>query len=168
MPSDGIVVSSSLARRTRKRLGIGYNSESFSVKSACVGINPLRGWNLLFVGLTRRMTQYTASGMHMWWNPANAGLIEADLISSEVAHRRFHPSSLRFHPAKQDFIKFVWLSWIVLSLQAFLLLAVKNKSFNYWLLIRLKELLIFNGLCDIISSPIRICKLDKRRLLWRK
>ena len=33
-----------------------------------------------------------------------AGLIEADLISSEVAHRRFHPNSLGFHPAKQDFI----------------------------------------------------------------
>ena len=28
---------------TRKRLRIGYNSESFSVKSAFVGINPLRG-----------------------------------------------------------------------------------------------------------------------------
>ena len=31
-------------------------------------------------------------------------------------------------------------------------------SFNLWgivqLLIRLKELLIFNGLCDIINSPI--------------
>ena len=27
--------------RTRKRLRIGYNSESFSVKSAYVGINPL-------------------------------------------------------------------------------------------------------------------------------
>ena len=26
----------------RKRLRIGYNSESFSVKSACVGINPLK------------------------------------------------------------------------------------------------------------------------------
>ena len=26
--------------RTRKRLRIGYNSESFSVKSACDGINP--------------------------------------------------------------------------------------------------------------------------------
>ena len=30
-------------RVTRKRLRIGYNPESFSVKSACVGINPLRG-----------------------------------------------------------------------------------------------------------------------------
>jgi len=27
---------------TRKRLKIGYNLESFSVKSACVGINPSR------------------------------------------------------------------------------------------------------------------------------
>ena len=47
----------------------------------------------------------------------------------------------------------------------FLLLAIKNKSFtlyprsfNLWdivqLLIRLKELLIFNGLCDIINSLI--------------
>ena len=32
----------------------------------------------------------------------------ADLISSEVAHRRFHPNSFGFHPAKQDFIKIVW------------------------------------------------------------
>ena len=86
--------------------------QSFLTKSAFVGINPLRGWNLLFVGLTRRMTQSTASGMHMWWNPANAGLIEADLISSEMAHRRFHPSSLGFHPAKQDFIKFIRLAGI--------------------------------------------------------
>ena len=31
--------------RTRKRLRIGYNSESFSIKSAFCGINPLRGWN---------------------------------------------------------------------------------------------------------------------------
>lgn len=54
-----------------------------------------------------------------------AKLREADLISSEAAHRRFHSSSLGFHPAKQDFIKFVWLAGIVLSLQAFLLLAVK-------------------------------------------
>ena len=37
-------------------------------------------------------------------------------------------------------------------------LAVKYKSFNLWgivqLLIRLKDLLIFNGLCDTINSPI--------------
>ena len=37
------------------------------------------------------------------------GIGEADLISSEVAHRRFHPNSFGFHLAKQDFIKFVWL-----------------------------------------------------------
>lgn len=61
-----------------------------------------------------------------------AKLREADLISSEAAHRRFHSSSLGFHPAKQDFIKFVWLAGIVLSLQAFLLLAVKNKLFNLY------------------------------------
>ena len=34
----------------------------------------------------------------------------ADLISSEVDHRRFHPSLLGFHPAKQDFIKFTRLA----------------------------------------------------------
>ena len=28
----------------------------------------------------------------------------ADLISSEAVRRRFHPSLLGFHPAKQDFI----------------------------------------------------------------
>ena len=41
--SEAIHVGSSPVVRTRKRLRIGYNSESFSVKSACVGINPLRG-----------------------------------------------------------------------------------------------------------------------------
>ena len=40
----------------------------------------------------------------------------ADLISSEVAHRRFHPSSLGFHPAKQDFIEFIGLAGIVFVL----------------------------------------------------
>ena len=46
----------------------------------------------------------------------NAGLIEADLISSEVAHRRFHLSLLGFHPAKQDFIKFIRLAGIIFVL----------------------------------------------------
>ena len=51
------------------------------------------------------------------------------------------------------------------SLQAFFVFSTKIQivhfiplSFNLWgivqLLIRLKELLIFNGLCDIINSPI--------------
>ena len=53
------------------------------------------------------------------------------MISSEVAHRRFHPSSLGFHPAKQDFIKFIRLAGIVLSLQAFLLLTVKYNRHYY-------------------------------------
>jgi hypothetical protein len=34
-----------------------------------------------------------------------AGIREADLISSEAARRRFHPSLLGFHRAKHDFIK---------------------------------------------------------------
>jgi hypothetical protein len=34
-----------------------------------------------------------------------ARLREADLISSEAARRRFHPSLLGFHRAKHDFIK---------------------------------------------------------------
>ena len=87
----------------------------------------------------------------------------ADLISSEAIGGRFHPSSLGFHPAKQDFIKFVWFVGIASSLQAFFLFSRKPQivqfiplSFNLWgivqLLIRLKELLIFNGLCDIILT----------------
>ena len=40
----------------------------------------------------------------------------ADLISSEAIGGRFHPSSLGFHPAKQDFIKFVWFVGIVFVL----------------------------------------------------
>ena len=43
VPLAAFVQSSTPVARTRKRLRIGYNSESFSVKSACVGINPLRG-----------------------------------------------------------------------------------------------------------------------------
>ena len=41
--SEEIRVGSNPVTCTRKRLRIGYNSEFFSVKSACVGINPLRG-----------------------------------------------------------------------------------------------------------------------------
>lgn len=48
----------------------------------------------------------------------NAGLIEADLISSEVAHRRFHLSSLGVHPAKQDFIEFIRFAGIVFVLES--------------------------------------------------
>ena len=150
--------------RTRKRLRIGYNSESFSVKSACVGINPLRGWNLLFVGRTRRMTQYTASGMRTRWNPANAGWWGADLISSEAAQRRFHPSSLGFHPAKQDFIKFVWFVGIASPLQAFFVFTRKIQivhfiplSFNLLgivqLLIYWRDALILVIYYAIINSP---------------
>ena len=40
----------------------------------------------------------------------------ADLISSEVAHRRFHPSLLGFHPAKQDFIELTRLAGMVFVL----------------------------------------------------
>ena len=90
----------------------------------------------------------------------------ADLISSEAIGGRFHPSSLGFHPAKQDFIKFIRLAGMVSSLQAVFVFSRKIQivhfiplSFNLWgivqLLIRLKELLIFNGLCDIINSPIK-------------
>ena len=56
----------------------------------------------------------------------------ADLISSEAAGGRFHPSLLGFHPAKQDFIKFIILAGIVFVLARFLLLVGKHKSFNLW------------------------------------
>ena len=57
----------------------------------------------------------------------------ADLISSEAIGGRFHPSSLGFHPAKQDFIKFVWFVGIVFVLASlFLFLAVKHKSFTLY------------------------------------
>ena len=62
-----------------------------------------------------------------------------DLISSEVAHRRFHPNSFGFHPAKQDFIKFVWLAGIVFVLASFFVFSRKIQivhfiplSFNLW------------------------------------
>jgi hypothetical protein len=34
------------------------------------------------------------------------GMGEADLISSEAARRRFHPSLLGFHRAQHDFIDY--------------------------------------------------------------
>ena len=40
--SEEIRVGSNPVIRTRKRLRIGYNLESFSIKSAFVGINPLK------------------------------------------------------------------------------------------------------------------------------
>ena len=61
-----------------------------------VGINPLRGWNLLFVGRARRMTQYTASGMHTWWNLPCGRLNMADLISSEASAEDFIQNPLDF------------------------------------------------------------------------
>ena len=74
----------------------------------------------------------------------------ADLISSEAVGGRFHPNSFGFHPAKQDFIKFVWFVEIASSLQAFFVFTSKIQivhfiplSFNLWgivqLLIRLKN-----------------------------
>ena len=56
----------------------------------------------------------------------------ADLISSEAVDGRFHPNSFGFHPAKQDFIKFVWLAGIFSFLRAFLFLAVKYKPFTLY------------------------------------
>ena len=43
----------------------------------------------------------------------------ADLISSEAVGGRFHPSSLGFHPAEQDFIKTTKLAGIVFVLASF-------------------------------------------------
>ena len=43
----------------------------------------------------------------------------ADLISSEAVGGRFHPSSLGFHPAEQDFIKITKLAGIVFVLASF-------------------------------------------------
>ena len=81
----------------------------------------------------------------------------ADLISSEVAHRRFHPSSLGFHPAKQDFIKYVWLAGMVFVLASPFCFTRKTQIVQFMgyrsIIDSLKELLIFNGLCDIINSP---------------
>ena len=63
----------------------------------------------------------------------------ADLISSEAVGGRFHPNSFGFHPAKQDFIKFVWFVGIASSLQAFFAFSSKIQivqfmplSFNLW------------------------------------
>ena len=74
-------------------------ASAFSVKSACVGINPL-SWMKSF------QDEICLA----------AGYGEADLISSEAVRRRFHPNSFGFHPAKLDFIKFIRLAWIIFVL----------------------------------------------------
>ena len=88
----------------------------------------------------------------------------ADLISSEAIGGRFHPSSLGFHPAKQDFIKFVWFVGIVFVLASFFVFIGQKANRSLYtpfvhfvgyrsIIDSLKKLLIFNGLCDIINSP---------------
>ena len=68
----------------------------------------------------------------------------ADLISSEAMGGRFHPSSLGFHPAKQDFIKFVWFVGMVFVLASFFVFSGKIQivhfiplSFNLWGIVQL-------------------------------
>ena len=56
----------------------------------------------------------------------------ADLISSEAIGGRFHPSSLGFHPAKQDFIKFTRLAGIVVVLASLFVFRRKYKSFTLY------------------------------------
>ena len=82
---------------------------------------------------SRKETPLWASEIASLWNICFARLREADLISSEVAYRRFHPNSFGFHPAKQDFIKFTSLAGIVFILASlFLFVAVKYKSFTLY------------------------------------
>ena len=64
---------------TRKRLRIGYNSESFSTKSAFVGINPLSWMKSLCDEICLM-----------------AGYREADLISSEALAEDFIQTRLDF------------------------------------------------------------------------
>ena len=89
----------------------------------------------------------------------------ADLISSEAVRRRFHPSKLGFHPAKQDFIEFTRLVRMLFFLASFFVFSRKIQivhfiplSFNLWgivqLLIRLSKILIFARFFDIINSQI--------------
>ena len=114
--------------------------QSFLTKSAFSGINPLRGWNLLFVGRTRRMTQYTASGMHTLWNFASQGYIRRIWF-----HLRWHTED--FIQTRLDFILQSRISlnlqalpgWFT-SLQAFFAFSRKIQivhfipfSFNYWI-----------------------------------
>ena len=71
------------------------------------------------------------------------------MISSEVAHRRFHPSSLGFHPAKQDFIKFVWLVGVCnrtfAGLFFLFILTTERKP-------RLREDMDINGTIDVTTG----------------
>ena len=75
----------------------------------------------------------------------------ADLISSEAIGGRFHPSSLGFHPAKQDFIKFVWFVGIVFVLAS--LFCFSHKKINRSLYTPFVQ---FMGYRSIIDSLKRI------------
>ena len=77
--SEAIHVGSSPFICTRKRLRIGYNSESFSTKSAFVGINPLSWMKSLCDEIC-----------------FTAGYGEADLISSEALAEDFIQTRLDF------------------------------------------------------------------------
>ena len=72
----------------------------------------------------------------------------ADLISSEAIGGRFHPNSFGFHPAKQDFIEFVWFVGIASSLQAFFVFSRKIQIVHF-------IPLSFN-LCGIVQLLIRL------------
>ena len=100
------------ASPTKKDCNFDTKLQSFLTKSAFVGINPLRGWNRYAMKSALRQVRM------------------ADLISSEVAHRRFHPNPFGFHPAKQDFIIITKLNGIFLRpCKLFLFLFAKYKSF---------------------------------------
>ena len=85
------------------------------------------------------------------------------MISSEVVHRRFHPSLLGFHPAKQDFIKITKFAGMVFVLASLFLFSSKIQIVHFTPFVQfmgyrsiidsLKKLLISNRLCAIINSP---------------
>ena len=91
-----------------------------------------------------------------------ARLKKADLISSEAARRRFHPSKLGFHPAEQDFIEFTRLVRMLFFLASFFVFTRKIQIvhfipllFNLWgivqFLIHLIKILVWIIRCSFFN-----------------
>ena len=74
----------------------------------------------------------------------------ADLISSEAVGGRFHPSSLGFHPAEQDFIKITKLAGIVFVLASFFVFNCKIQIVHF--------IPLSSGLWGIVQLLIRLNK----------
>ena len=70
------------------------------------------------------------------------GIEEADLISSEAAHRRFHPSLLGFHRAWHDFIHIQ--GYALTNLRKFDIMLSKERSIMRYIIIQDTDIVAVN------------------------